>query len=76
MEKRLTRGDLRRMQTGETRTFALPSVKACDNAKSLLYQYRHHLECRFKVRTDYDRCEVTITKLPLDGAAQEERREP
>lgn len=75
---RLTRPALRAMQDGETRTFALPGVKECDNAKSLAYQYQHHLACRFTVRTDYDRCEVTITKLPLvpGGKGNGGRTEP
>ncbi len=63
--ERLTRADLRSIDVDETKTFTLPNAKACDNGKSLAYQFQNILECKFRVSTDYTNNQLTITRIAL-----------
>lgn len=62
---KLTRDDLRSIEMGMTKTFALPGAKACDNGKALTYQFQNLCGCKFSVQTDYAACTLTITKSAL-----------
>lgn len=64
MEK-ITREVLRQMAVGETKTFTLPNAQACDNGKSIAYQFQNLIGCKFSVSTDYVNNKLTITKNPL-----------
>ena len=64
MAERITRGALRAMGMGETRSFDLPNAQACDNGKSVAYQLQNQLRCKFSVSTDYVNNRLTITKSP------------
>lgn len=44
MEK-ITREELRKMAIGETKTFTLPNAQACDNGKSIAYQFQNLIGC-------------------------------
>jgi hypothetical protein len=50
------------MNVGETKTFKLPSAKACDSAKATTYQMQNLMRCRFTQRTDYATNVITITR--------------
>lgn len=63
--RRLTRDDLRSIEMGKTKTFALPDARACDNGKALTYQFQNLIGCKFSVRTDYTACTLTITRNAL-----------
>ena len=63
--EKVTRENLRSMQTGETRTFDLTNAQACDNGKSVAYQMQNLLGCKFSVSTDYTSNRLTITKSAL-----------
>lgn len=63
--EKLTRDDLRSINVGETKTFTLPNARACDNGKSLAYQFQNILECKFKVATNYQSNQLTITRTTL-----------
>jgi hypothetical protein len=63
--KKLTRDDLRSIEMGRTKTFALPDAKACDNGKALTYQFQNLIGCKFSVQTDYTTCTLTITRNAL-----------
>lgn len=63
--EKLTRDDLRSISVGETKTFALPDARACDNGKSLAYQYQNILGCKFSVKTDYLANTLSITRTTL-----------
>lgn len=65
MVDKVTRDDLRAIQTGQSMTFDLPDAKACDNAKSLAYQFQNILGCKFSVQTDYAANTLTITRNSL-----------
>lgn len=60
--ERITREELRSMAMGETRTFTLPNAQQCDNGKSTAYQLQNLLGCKFSVKTDYSKHQLTITK--------------
>lgn len=62
---KLTRDDLRSIDVGRTKTFYLPDAKACDNGKSLAYQFQNLLGCKFSVQTDYTTNTLTITRNAL-----------
>lgn len=62
---KLTRDDLRSIDVGKTKTFYLPDAKACDNGKSLAYQFQNLLGCKFSVQTDYAANTLTITRNAL-----------
>lgn len=62
---KLTRDDLRSIDVGRTKTFYLPDAKACDNGKSLAYQFQNLLGCKFSVQTDYTANTLTITRNAL-----------
>lgn len=62
---KLTRDDLRSIDVGKTKTFYLPDAKACDNGKSLAYQFQNLLGCKFSVQTDYTANTLTITRNAL-----------
>lgn len=62
---KLTRNDLRSIDVGRTKTFYLPDAKACDNGKSLAYQFQNLLGCKFSVQTDYTANTLTITRNAL-----------
>ena len=62
---KLTRDDLRSIDVGRTKTFYLPDAKACDNGKSLAYQFQNLLGCKFSVQTDYTVNTLTITRNAL-----------
>lgn len=62
---KLTRDDLRSIDVGRTKTFYLPDAKACDNGKSLAYQFQNLLGCKFSVQTDYTANILTITRNAL-----------
>mgnify|MGYP006874345933 FL=1 len=62
---KLTRDDLRSIDVGRTKTFYLPDAKACDNGKSLAYQFQNFLGCKFSVQTDYTANTLTITRNAL-----------
>lgn len=59
---KLTRDDLRSIDVGKTKTFYLPDAKACDNGKSLTYQFQNLMGCKFSVKTDYTAHTLTITR--------------
>ncbi|MCI6672093.1 MAG: hypothetical protein MSG77_06095 [Prevotella sp.] len=59
---KLTRDDLRSIEMGKTKTFALPDARACDNGKSLTYQTQNLMGCKFSVKTDYVASTLTITR--------------
>ncbi len=63
--EKVTREDLRQIPDGGSRTFALPNAQACDNAKTVAYQYARILGCKFRARTDYDHSRVTFTKAAI-----------
>ena len=52
------------MAIGETKTFTLPNAQACDNGKSIAYQFQNLIGCKFSVSTDYVNNRLTITKNP------------
>lgn len=60
---KLTRAELRAIMTGETKTYRLEDAIACDNGKSLAYQFQNHLKCKFSIVTDYANCTLQITRL-------------
>lgn len=62
---KLTRDELRGIQVGQTKTYSLPDAKACDNGKSLAYQFQNILGCKFSVQTDYAANTLTIKKNSL-----------
>lgn len=62
---KLSRDDLRSIEMGMTKTFALPDAKACDNGKALAYQFQNQCGCKFSIQTDYAACTLTITKNAL-----------
>ena len=62
---KLTRDDLRSIEMGKTKTFALPDAKACDTGKALAYQFQNLLGCKFSVQTDYAASTLTITRNAL-----------
>jgi len=62
---KLTRDDLRSIDVGRTKVFALPDAKACDNGKALAYQFQNILGCKFSVKTDYASNQLTITRNAL-----------
>lgn len=62
---KLTRDDLRSIDVGRTKVFTLPNAKACDNGKSLTYQFQNLLGCKFSVQTDYTANTLTITRNAL-----------
>ena len=62
---KLTRDDLRSIEVGRTKAFTLPDAKACDNGKSLAYQFQNILGCKFSVQTDYVANTLTITRNAL-----------
>ncbi len=62
---KLTRSDLRSIPMGRTKTFSLSDAKACDNGKSLAYQFQNILGCKFSVQTDYVNNQLTITRNAL-----------
>lgn len=68
MEKgKITCEALRKMATGETRTFELPereprTSRAANSGKATAYRLQRELECKFSVCTDYDKKILTITK--------------
>ena len=62
---KLTRDDLRSIDVGKTKTFYLPDAKACDNGKSLAYQFQNLLGGKFSVQTDYTANTLTITRNAL-----------
>jgi hypothetical protein len=62
---RLTRNDLRLIDVGATKAFQLPNAKACNNGKSMAYQFQHDLGCKFSIRTDYNASTLTITRLSI-----------
>jgi hypothetical protein len=61
-KQRVGRADLKMMNVGETKTFKLPSAKACDSAKATTYQMQNLMRCRFTQRTDYATNVITITR--------------
>ena len=64
-DNKLTRDDLGSIKMGMTKTFTLPDAKACDNGKSLAYQFQNLLGCKFSVQTNYAACTLTITRSAL-----------
>lgn len=64
MEK-VTREVLRSMAMGESRTFDLPTVEACESGKATAYQYQNMLGCKFQAQTDYASKKLTLTKCAL-----------
>ena len=68
MVEKVTVRDLEQMAMGEEREFRLPNLGQCRSGKSLAYQPGHDLGCKFRVRIDYDRCVLRLTKMPLQAA--------
>lgn len=64
MEK-VTRDILRNMQLGETRSFDLPTVEACESGKATAYQMQNMLGCKFQASTDYANKRLTLTKSAI-----------
>lgn len=62
---KLTRDDLRSIPMGRTKVFTLSDAKACDNGKSLAYQFQNILGCKFSVQTDYVNNQLSITRNAL-----------
>ncbi len=62
---KLTRDNLRSIDVGQTKVFALPNAKACDNGKSLAYQFQNIVGCKYRVQTDYATNTLTITRNAL-----------
>ncbi len=50
---------------GESRTFDLPTVEACESGKATAYQYQNMLGCKFQAQTDYASKKLTLTKCAL-----------
>lgn len=65
MANRVTREDLKAIPVGASKVFALNSAKACDSAKATAYQMQNILGCKFKIATDYSKCEIKITREAL-----------
>ncbi len=63
--ERLTRNDLRQIRLGETKVFALPDARACNNAKALAYTLQREEKCKYSLSTDYATNELTVTKNAL-----------
>lgn len=67
MEKdKVTTEVLRRMATGETRTFRLPDASAIYTAKALAYRVANIDQCRFTTASDFTSNTITITKRPYE----------
>lgn len=61
--EKVTRKDLRKLAAGESQTFILPEAKACDAGKVCAYQLQNILKCKFSVKTNYTKNQLTITRL-------------
>lgn len=62
---KVTADALRRMEMGETVTFAVPDADAVETGKAIAYRMKNLLRCKFSCRSDYAANTLTITKSPL-----------
>lgn len=64
-KEKITRDDLRAMADGETKTFELGTVGACESGRVTAYTMQHYMGCKFSVRTNYANKTLTITRQAL-----------
>lgn len=65
IQEKITRDDLRTMSDGETKTFELETVGACDSGKVTACTMQRYLGCRFSVKTNYSEKTLTITRSKI-----------
>lgn len=63
---KVTTDVLRKMATGEQRTFSLADANAIYTAKALAYRVANIERCRFSTTSDFANNTITITRLPYD----------
>ena len=60
--EKITRDDLRSMQSGETRTWQLPNAYAVDSARTTASQLTALEGVKYTVSSNYAERQITITK--------------
>ena len=63
--ERVTRNDLREMELGSERTFALTKVRAIYNAAQTALQTGRLEHCRYSCRYNFEDVSITIKKTML-----------
>ncbi len=64
-KEKITRDDIRAIGEGETKTFELGTMGACESGRVTAYTMQRHLGCKFHVRTNYANKTVTVTRHSL-----------
>ncbi len=64
-KEKITRDDIRVIAEGETKTFELGTIGACESGRVTAYTMQSHLGCKFHVQTDYANKTLTVTRRAL-----------
>ena len=66
-KEKITVEALRSMRKRQTSIFCLESGKDCVDARALIYNYANVLDCKFEIRTDFEKFRVAVTMYSKDN---------